>query len=57
MHAHVNIWRLNEAGASADDAIARAVAGRLAAQPGFRSYTLVRTGEREVVLHRAASPS
>jgi heme-degrading monooxygenase HmoA len=49
MHAQVNIWRLNEAGASADDAVAREVGERLAARPGFRSYTLVRTGDREVV--------
>ena len=49
MHAHVNIWRLNETGAPRDDAVAREVAERLAAQPGFRSYTLIRTGEREVV--------
>jgi heme-degrading monooxygenase HmoA len=49
MHAHVNVWRLNEAGGSGDDAVARQVAERLAAQPGFRSYTLIRTGEREVV--------
>jgi len=33
MHAHMNIWRLNEAGAPRDDAIAREVAERLAAQP------------------------
>jgi heme-degrading monooxygenase HmoA len=49
MHAHVNIWRLNDAGASGGDAVARQVAERLAAQPGFRSYTLIRTGDREVV--------
>jgi heme-degrading monooxygenase HmoA len=49
MHAHVNIWRLNDAGASTDDSVAREVAAALSRQPGFRSYTLVRTGEREVV--------
>ena len=49
MYAHVNIWRLNDAGASSDDTVAREVAGRLRAQPGFRAYTLVRTGEQEVV--------
>jgi heme-degrading monooxygenase HmoA len=49
MHAHVNIWQLNDAGRSGDDAVAREVSERLAAQPGFRSYTLIRTGEREVV--------
>jgi heme-degrading monooxygenase HmoA len=49
MYAHVNIWRLNDAGASTDDTAAREVAADLSRQPGFRSYTLVRTGEREVV--------
>jgi heme-degrading monooxygenase HmoA len=49
MHAHVNIWQLNDAGRSGDDAVAREVSERLASQPGFRSYTLIRTGEREVV--------
>ena len=49
MHAHVNIWQLNEAGAEADDSAARAIAAQLIEQPGFHSYTLVRTGEREVV--------
>jgi hypothetical protein len=45
----VNIWRLNDAGASGDDSAARKIAARLSAQPGFRSYTLIRTHEREVV--------
>jgi heme-degrading monooxygenase HmoA len=49
MYAHVNIWRLSPTGATSDDSAARAVAARLRAQPGFRSYTLIRTGEREVV--------
>ena len=49
MYAHVNIWRLNDAGASTDDTVAREVAAALSRRPGFRSYTLVRTGEREVV--------
>ena len=48
-HAHVNIWRLNEAGASWDDSAAREVGARLSAQPGFRSYVLIRTHEWEVV--------
>ena len=48
MYAHLNVWRLNEQGESSDDSVAREVALRLSAQPGFRSYTLVRTGEREV---------
>ena len=49
MYAHVNISRLSGAGATSDDTAARELAGRLPSQPGFRSYTLVRTGEREVV--------
>ncbi len=49
MHAHVNIWRLSDAGASSSDTVARDVAERLKQQPGFRSYTLVRTGDHEVV--------
>jgi hypothetical protein len=48
-YAHVNVWRLNEAGASWDDMAAREIAERLAAQPGFRSYALIRTHEWEVV--------
>jgi heme-degrading monooxygenase HmoA len=48
MYAHVNIWRMNAASASYDDAAAREIAARLGEQPGFRSYTLIRTGEREV---------
>ena len=49
MYAHVNIWRLSEAGASDDDTAARELTDRLRQQPGFRAYTLVRSGEREVV--------
>lgn len=49
MFAHVNIWRLNEAGSSTNDTAAREIGGQLARQEGFRSYTVVRTGEREVV--------
>jgi hypothetical protein len=48
-YAHVNIWRLNDAGASWDDTAAQEVAVRLRVQPGFRSYTLIRTHEWEVV--------
>jgi heme-degrading monooxygenase HmoA len=47
--AHVNIWRLNEAGASTDDTAAREIGTRLSQESGFHSYTLIRTGEREVV--------
>lgn len=49
MHAHINIWQTNEAGQSSSDGVARDVAERLRRQPGFHSYTLVRTGDREVV--------
>ena len=49
MYAHVNIWRLNEAGESSSTGAARMVAERLRDQPGFRSYALIRTGPREVV--------
>jgi heme-degrading monooxygenase HmoA len=49
MFARVNIWQMNPAGMSTDDTVAREVAASLAEQPGFHSYTLVRSGEREVV--------
>jgi heme-degrading monooxygenase HmoA len=49
VYAHVNIWRLTEAGATHDDSGARELAARLREQPGFRSYMLVRSGEREVI--------
>jgi heme-degrading monooxygenase HmoA len=49
MYARVNIWRLSEAGATSDDTAARELSAHLRAQPGFRSYTLIRTGEREAV--------
>lgn len=49
MFAHVNIWRLNAAGTSTDDTVAREVGTQLSQQEGFYSYTLVRSGEREVV--------
>ncbi len=49
MFAHVNIWRLNEAGASTDDTAAWEIGTRLSQEGGFHSYALIRTGEREVV--------
>lgn len=49
MYAHVNIWRLSETGATADDSAARELTAHLRQQPGFQSYTLVRPNEREVV--------
>ncbi len=48
MYAHLNIWNLNETGVSSDDTAARELAARLRQQPGFRSYTVIRTGRREV---------
>ena len=49
MYAHVNIWPLKPAGASSEDTVAHEVAARLRVRPGFRAYTLVRTGAQEVV--------
>jgi heme-degrading monooxygenase HmoA len=48
MHAHINIWQTSDAGASSSDESAREMAKVLSQQGGFVSYTLVRTGEREV---------
>ena len=50
MYAHVNIWTLNDRGSSTDDTAAREIGTQLARQPGFHSYTVVRTGQREVVV-------
>ena len=50
MYAHVNVWRLTDEGAAWKDDAARAIGTALQAQPGFCSYTLVRTGEWEVVV-------
>ena len=49
MYAHVNVWRLTDRGAAWKDDAVRTVAAALRLQPGFRSYTLVRSGEWEVV--------
>lgn len=49
MHASVNIWPLNEQGASSSNRTAVELADHLRVQPGFVGYALVRTGEREVV--------
>jgi hypothetical protein len=38
-----------DASATWDDTAARAIGARLQEQPGFRSYTVVRTGEWDVV--------
>jgi hypothetical protein len=50
MYAHVNIWTLSASGATSENAVAARIAERLERAPGFRSYTLVRTGDREVVV-------
>lgn len=50
MHAHVNIWKLNDAGSSSSDHTAREVADQMKQQPGFHSYSLIRTGEHELVV-------
>lgn len=50
MYAHINVWRLTDEGAAWKDDVARAIGTALQVQTGFRSYTLVRTGEWEVVV-------
>ncbi len=49
MHAHINVWRANEAGSGGSDRLARQVAAHLSQQPGFHSYTFVKTGDAEFV--------
>lgn len=49
MHAHIGIWKLNQAGTSSSDATAREIGELFQQQGGFHSYSLVRTGEHEVV--------
>ena len=48
MYAHINTWKLSQDGTPADNTSAVGVAARLREQPGFVSYDLVRTGDREV---------
>ena len=43
IYAHVNIWQLNEPGSSTDDTAAREIGTQVSQQPGFDSYTVVRT--------------
>ena len=50
MFAHVNVWRLTDRGAEWKDDAGRVIGAALREQPGFRSYTLVRTGEWELVV-------
>ncbi len=49
MHAHIGIWPLNDAGTSSSDSLAREIGELFRQQGGFHSYSLVRTGEHEVV--------
>lgn len=49
MHAHIGIWKLNDAGTSSSDAMAREIGELFQQQGGFHSYSLVRTDEQEVV--------
>ncbi|MDP8908508.1 MAG: antibiotic biosynthesis monooxygenase [Chloroflexota bacterium] len=49
MHAHINVWRANDAGSGGSDRLARQVAAHLRQQPGFHSYTFVKTGDAEFV--------
>jgi hypothetical protein len=48
VYAHVNVWSMDDAGASWDDGAAREIGAALQAQPGFVAYTVVRSGEWEV---------
>jgi len=50
MYAHVNVWRLTDEGAAWKHDVASVIGAALRTQPGFRSYTLVRTGEWELVV-------
>jgi hypothetical protein len=48
MDAHVRIWDVNSPGVSYDDAAARELAACLRQQPGFRSFTVLHTDQREL---------
>jgi hypothetical protein len=50
MYAHVNVWRLTDEGAAWKHDAASVIGAALQVQPGFRAYTLVRTGEWELVV-------
>jgi heme-degrading monooxygenase HmoA len=49
MFAHINIWSLNDEGSSTDDTAAREIGTQLSKQLGFASYSVIRTGPRELV--------
>ena len=48
MDAHVKLWNVNSPSASYDDAAVRDLAARLRQQPGFRSFTVLHTDQREL---------
>jgi hypothetical protein len=48
LQARVNVWNLNAPGLRCDDQAVEELAGRLLRLPGFRSFTLIDTGERTV---------
>src|SRR5687767_9204839 len=48
MDAHVKLWNLNSPCASYDDAAVRELVARLRQQPGFRSFTVLHTDQREL---------
>jgi HSP20 family protein len=48
-YAHVNVWHLGAGDDGSDTGAADAIGERLRERPGFRSYTVVRTGRHEIV--------
>jgi hypothetical protein len=48
MDAHVKLWNVNSPSAAYDDVEVCALAARLRQQPGFRSFTVLHTDQREL---------
>ena len=48
MDAHVKLWNVNSPSAAYDDVAVRDLAARLRQQPGFRSFTVLHTDQREL---------
>lgn len=48
MDAHVKLWNVSSPSASYDDVAVRHLAARLCQQPGFRSFTVLHTDQREL---------
>ena len=48
-YAHINVWRLSEAGTSWESTTAREIGEHLRQQPGFLFYGLIRTAEWEAI--------